>query len=152
MKTLSFYIIPSIDLVVPTNMPAVVILISNLVVACIIIKRKSQTSSSLREKQIIMMLLLSGSAFLVLNLPFSIVRAVYEFQTSFNLENSPLYRLDNLDFLNFTMFVDLFYNIYLHFCTPLNYSINFYLYALSHGFRQELYGTFTCLHKYQTNT
>ena len=47
------YILPIVDLVVPTNIPAMVILISNLVVVCVVIKRKSSAPSSLREKQII---------------------------------------------------------------------------------------------------
>ena len=97
------------------------------------------------------MLLFSGSAFLLLNIPYNILIVIYKYQLNKKLEINPLYRLDRLDFLQFQAIINLLYTIYTFLCSPLNYSINFYLYVLSHGFRQELYGTFACLNKYQIN-
>ena len=137
------------DVIIPTNVPTLVILVSNLIVVTVILYRKFNKSLSdtkesqkitTQDKQILTMLTLSGMAFLVLNVPYSVILLLYKVvgQES-NVLKHLWYRLDQIHVLNNFQLTNISNAIFVFICQPLNYSINFYLYMLSRSYRSQFY-------------
>ena len=131
-----------VNFLVPTNVPLIIIIITNVLVTYVLMRRKSSDSvqnsnsksASRQERQVLVMLVLSGSAFLICNLPNEVMifihrRVFAEKEVSFA----------RMGVIFFHGFYYLNKSLYFFIGIPVNYGINFYLYLLSQGFRQELY-------------
>ena len=146
LKNYTGRVLPILDIIIPTNIPITVIFISNFIVGNVLIKRKAsnlttQTNNKMskQDKQIITMLALSGTVFLILNMPYEVLLIVYRIKgNEQHLGNNLFFRLDRDDFLSLQMVMYLFYDLSTALLMPLNYGINFYFYLLSRGFREEL--------------
>ena len=145
IRALFLSIRKSVDILVPTNIPAGIILVSNIAVMFVIAKRKAMSSDRHntgmpnQERQVLIMLILSGTAFLVLTLPHNINTTIISLWPVTNDRTFYFNRLDQKDKIDVFQINAATNSLTSFLLQPLNYGLNFYLYMLMKSYRQQFF-------------